>query len=113
MGKQSPKLNMTDDVYSLWRLSPGWGAMAEDIRELSAEHLDELEKYLGAAAKALIVERHFFDKDYRSAFSGFYSKKFVVPSLRSTRLHFFSVPVDWDDVLDAGGGLTVLVPPRL
>lgn len=101
MGKQSPKLNMTDDVYSLWRLSPGWGAMAEDIRELSAEHLDELEKYLGAAAKALIVERHFFDKDYRSAFSGFYSKKFVVPPSRSTRLHFFSVPVDWDDVMAA------------
>ncbi len=36
------------------------------------------------------------------------------PEEQDHALHIDSTaPVDWDDVLDAGGGLTVLVPPRL
>jgi hypothetical protein len=43
--------------------------------------------------QTIIVEKDYTDRDYKSEFSAFYSKRFLVPSARCDRLHFFSKPM--------------------
>lgn len=69
----------------------GW----DHIAPLCAEHLTrlgltKLRRLLDTSVKAIAIERHYVDKDYRDTFSGFHSKKFVTPLSRTVRLHFFS-----------------------
>jgi len=51
------------------------------------------------------VEKHYIDRDYRDTFSGFHSKKFVTPSARLIRLHFFRGAVGIADIRTGGDGL--------
>lgn len=41
--------------------------------------------------KTVILEHEYIDKDYRSVYSGYYSKKFTRSSSRTLRLHLFDV----------------------
>ncbi|MFT3830565.1 MAG: hypothetical protein QM691_12760 [Opitutaceae bacterium] len=66
----------------------------QHLLELCPAYLDgggktRLERLLGGTVATVGVEYHYIDKDYRDTFSGFHSKKFVTPSSRCIRLHFF------------------------
>lgn len=65
-----------------------------DVFRLAQPHLDaaglrRLSSALDAATKAVVVERHYIDKDYRDTFSNYHSKKFNTLDARCVRLHFF------------------------
>jgi len=94
-----------------------------DMRKLAEPHLDEagqhrLETALKMTVKAVAVERHYIDKDYRDTFSNFHSKKFNTPDSRCIRLHFFAESISRADVRDAGKlqkhyiGYSIIRPTR-
>ena len=62
-----------------------------------------LERIRRAASKArtVAIERHYIDKDYRDAFSNYYSKRFNTPDARCIRLHFFSELFTGEDLTNA------------
>jgi len=60
--------------------------------------LTKLRRLLEGSVKCVAVEKHYFDRDYRDTFSGFHSKKFVTPSARTVRLHFFREPLGTADI---------------
>lgn len=49
------------------------------------------------AVKAVLVERNYFDKDYRSTYYNFYSKKGQRYRADCVRLHFFDGTVTFDE----------------
>ncbi|MGC4073998.1 MAG: hypothetical protein QM760_16100 [Nibricoccus sp.] len=67
----------------------------DHVVPLCSEHLTrigltKLRRLLDTSVKSIAIERHYIDRDYRDTFSGFHSKKFVTPSSRTVRLHFFA-----------------------
>lgn len=56
---------------------------------------------LEGIAKAVAVEHHYIDRDYRDTFSHFHSKRFNTPNSRTLRLHFFDQPLSRRDLLDS------------
>ncbi|MDX2186718.1 MAG: hypothetical protein SFV32_07290 [Opitutaceae bacterium] len=72
----------------------GW----DQLVPLCSEHLTrggltKLRRLLDTSVRTVAIERHYIDRDYRDTFSGFHSKKFVTPSSRTVRLHFFTAPI--------------------
>lgn len=68
--------------------------------ELDRRGLDRLQGLLANDCRAVVVERHYIDKDYRDTFSQFHSKRFSTPSSRCVRLHFFSSSVAELEIVD-------------
>lgn len=52
---------------------------------------------LSNAVKAILIERNYVDKDYRSAYYNFYAKKGQHYRADCVRLHFFDATVNFDD----------------
>jgi hypothetical protein len=98
---------MTDGPNSLLPIftfdgNDGW----DELKQLAQPELDSggtarLMSALGEKAKAVAVERHYIDKDYRDTFSNFHSKRFSTPNSRCLRLHFFSKAVTREDIRHA------------
>lgn len=98
----------------------GW----DDLLQLGLPHLDapglkRLKAAVETTAKAVAVERHYIDKDYRETFSKYHSKKFHTPDARCIRLHFFrsTIDRDWlskppDGGMDQYLGYSVIRPIR-
>jgi hypothetical protein len=59
------------------------------LGHLTYSGLHKLKRLLEGSVISVAVEKHYIDRDYRDTFSGFHSKKFVTPSARAIRLHFF------------------------
>lgn len=73
----------------------GWS----DLLTLAGPFLDpgglhRLQTCLTQTVKAVLVERHYIDKDYRDTFSNFHSKRFSTPDSRCIRLHFLDTALD-------------------
>ena len=78
----------------------------DEVLKVGAPYLEKkglarIQSALGSSLKALIVERHYIDKDYRDTFSNYYSKRFQTPDSRCIRLHFFSEFLSKEDLVDA------------
>ncbi len=58
-----------------------------------------LAQRLKGIVRAVAVERHYIDRDYRDTFSNYHSKRFNTPNSRTLRLHFFDEPIDRADLL--------------
>jgi hypothetical protein len=77
-----------------------------------------LRQRLDGIARAVAVERHYIDRDYRDTFSHYHSKRFNTPASRTLRLHFFDQPVSRDNLLagapaqSAYCGYAVIRPTR-
>lgn len=77
-----------------------------------------LRQRLDGIARAVAVERHYIDRDYRDTFSHYHSKRFNTPASRTLRLHFFDQPVSRDHLLagapaqSAYCGYAVIRPTR-
>ncbi len=67
---------------------------------LDRRGLNRLQPVLDRACKAVVLERHYIDKDYRDTFSQFHSKRFVTPEARCIRLHFFDCPVEETNITE-------------
>ncbi|MBI5561837.1 MAG: hypothetical protein HY894_03135 [Deltaproteobacteria bacterium] len=83
-----------------WINSPeDWGKV-RDLCDgfLDVERCTAFHDYFNGDVKTVVVEREYVDKDYRSAFSNFHSKKFARYSDRTSRLHFFSARLPKEDI---------------
>jgi hypothetical protein len=87
-------------IFELWDADSSGDL--EDLCEgpLSPVDHSTLEECLGEA-RTVLVEREYIDKDYRNAYSSYYSKKFSRLSSRAVRLHLFNVVVTEEMLLDA------------
>lgn len=85
------------DAAHSWRdLIP----ICEPFLEKSAAK--RLKVRLDGVAKAVAIERHYIDRDYRDTFSHYHSKRFNTPNSRTLRLHFFDRAVSRLDLMDSG-----------
>ena len=69
--------------------------------QISAEYdpqsiIKKLNTGLSSAVKAILIERNYIDKDYRSTYYNFYAKKGQWYRLDCVRLHFFDETVNFD-----------------
>src|ERR1043166_8623043 len=60
------------------------------------EVAETLKSGLSPAVKAVLVEANYVDKDYRSSYYHFYSKKGLYYRADCVRLHFFDLTVGFD-----------------
>src|SRR5258708_28680436 len=72
--------------------------LARLVTHISAEYDPKgIVKRLGAglsrAVKAILIERNYIDKDYRSTYYNFYSKQGLFYRADCARLHFFDATV--------------------
>jgi hypothetical protein len=58
--------------------------------------IKRLQKDISDAVKSILIEHYYLDKDYRSTFYNFYSKKGLTYSSDCVRLHFFDQAVEFD-----------------
>lgn len=80
----------------------GWTTLLNFLSpNLDAGGMERLKVALDGICKAIIIEKHYIDKDYRDTFTNFYSKRFNTPNSRCIRLHFFSSIIDDNDQKDA------------
>lgn len=56
---------------------------------LDRRGLNKLQTLLNGKISSVVIEREYFDKDYRDTFSNYHSKRFNTPQSRCVRLHFF------------------------
>lgn len=92
------------EIFAVWQLGDEW----QQLRDLCGGFLDPqderiLRSRLEGVARGALVEYEYIDKDYRSAYSGFYSRKFSRLSSRAIRLLFFDVPITEDDLYSKDG----------
>lgn len=77
--------------------------------EISVEYgpkrvVQKLKNGLSEAVKAILIEKNYIDKDYRSAYYNFYAKKGQTYRPDCIRLHFFDETVTFDpQALKLGG----------
>jgi hypothetical protein len=69
--------------------------------EISAEYdpesiIKKLRAGISSAVKAMLIERNYVDKDYRSTYYNFYAKKGQFYRADCVRLHFFDATVTFD-----------------
>src|SRR5437879_818051 len=57
----------------------------------------KLKDGLSDAVKGVLIERNYIDKDYRSTYYNFYSKKGLRYRTDCVRLHFFDSTVTFDE----------------
>ena len=92
-----------------------------DVAQL-AQHIDleyapkvvakKIADGLSSAVKAILIERNYIDKDYRSTYYNFYSHKGLRYRADCVRLHFFDQTISFDEprlnlaTSDATGSLT-------
>jgi len=77
--------------------------------ELSAEYdsesiIKKLSSGISSAVKAILIERQYIDKDYRSTYYNFYAKKGKVYRTDCVRLHFFDETVTFNSEAFKLGG---------
>jgi len=70
--------------------------------EISAEYnpqsiIKKLRAGISSAVKAILIERNYVDKDYRSTYYNFYAKKGQFYRADCVRLHFFDATVTFDE----------------
>lgn len=58
--------------------------------------VEELKKGLSDAIKGILIEKDYVDKDYRSTYYNFYTKKGIAYKPDCLRLHFFDADVSFD-----------------
>ena len=87
------EFDATDSWDKLALLCPGF---------LTRLGLNKLKRLMEGSVVCVAIERHYIDRDYRDTFSGFHSKKFVTPSARTVRLHFFGRPLRTKDIREGG-----------
>ncbi|MDD2898394.1 MAG: hypothetical protein PHI31_06740, partial [Desulfuromonadaceae bacterium] len=69
----------------------GWLELADICKAyLSGPEHQRLRDYLEDDVKSVLIEKSYIDKDYRDAYSNFYSKKFANRPSTTYRLHFFN-----------------------
>jgi hypothetical protein len=83
------EFDATDSWDKLAVLCPGF---------LTRLGLNKLKRLLEGSVVCVAIEKHYIDRDYRDTFSGFHSKKFVTPSARTVRLHFFGRSMRTKDI---------------
>lgn len=74
-------LEATEDWNSLYECCDGF---------LTENDFDKLAKYLNGNIQSIIIEKNYFDADYRNTFFNFFSKKFANYPSTTIRLNFFS-----------------------
>jgi hypothetical protein len=77
----------------------------DDLWKLCAPFVENhgasmLRARLDGIVKAVAVERHYIDRDYRDTFSHYHSKRFSTPDSRVLRLHFFDRAVTREELLE-------------
>src|SRR5438309_238127 len=82
-------LNSPSDLKNLEKLIP--------FEYAPAVVAQRLQDSMSAAVKAVLVERNYVDKDYRSTFYQFYAKKGQRYRPDCVRLHFFDGLVSFDE----------------
>lgn len=77
-----------------------------------------LRQRLDGIVRAVAVELHYIDRDYRDTFSHFHSKRFNTPNSRTLRLHFFDRHLSRIELFDPSAaqsaycGYAVIRPTR-
>ncbi len=71
------------------------------VSEISTEYgptrvIEKLKNGLSSAVKAILIEKNYIDKDYRSTYYNFYAKKGQSYRADCIRLHFFDEAVTFD-----------------
>ena len=79
-GTLKPRMNADGRRYRLPSITDNY---------LDIYGLDKLKKLLDGKTSAIVIEKEYFDKDYRDTFSNYHSKRFNTPKSRCVRLHFF------------------------
>ena len=82
-----------------------WDVVSEDF--LSADLLDLMRNSLDPKIRSILIEYPYVDKDYRSTYYGFYSKRHREYGKFCFRLHLF------EEVLDGLQDLPALTPHYL
>lgn len=97
----------------------GWPALLDLAKPfLEQKGLDRLQACLDGTVRAVLVESHYIDKDYRDTFSNYHSKRFRTPDSRCIRLHFLDAPLSMEEVRNdqkveaAYCGYSVIRPTR-
>jgi len=72
------------DEHDSWDRLP---SITDDYLDIYG--LDKLKRLLDGKISAIVIEKEYFDKDYRDTFSNYHSKRFNTPKSRCVRLHFF------------------------
>ncbi|MCG8456498.1 MAG: hypothetical protein MI919_09465, partial [Holophagales bacterium] len=85
-------------ILTLLPLPEKWGLLRKLCGGISSRDEELLRAYLRGKARSVLVENEYIDKDYRNAFSGFYSKKFARQESRCRRLLFFDVRLLEEDL---------------
>src|SRR5687767_6174391 len=70
--------------------------------EISLEYgpkrvIKKLNAGISDAVKAMLIEKNYIDKDYRSTYYNFYAKKGKTYNPNCVRLHFFDETVSFDE----------------
>jgi len=79
----------------------------------------KLKNYLHTSVKAIVIEKEYLDKDYRSTYYNYFSKKFFRYPANTIRVHFFSAQVSQSNILnleqyDANYiGYTIIRPTKI
>jgi hypothetical protein len=95
----------------------------DSVLDLASPHLEQdglgrLKSALEMAVKAVAIERHYIDKDYRDTFANFHARRFSTPDSRCVRLHFFTEAVDHrmiqhaEQVQEHYAGYSIIRPTR-
>ena len=82
-----------------------WDVVSEDF--LSADLLDLMRNSLNTKIRSILIEYPYVDKDYRSTYYGFYSKRHREYGKFCFRLHLF------EEVMDGLQDLPALTPHYL
>jgi len=95
------------DIYDVFdtQTDEGVNMLLSLFGDLSDSDKQTLSQCL-SSSKTTVLELEYIDKDFRSAFSGYYSSKFEQFSNRAKRLHLFDVEISIDDFFSFSGPLT-------
>ncbi len=85
------KIDSPDDYVKLWAKIP------RDY--LSSGLMKQFQALLAPSVKSLFVEYPYVDKDYRSTYYGFYSKRHQSYDKFCFRLHLFDLNIEKEDDL--------------
>lgn len=71
----------------------GWGRLQQEFRNERPLPFKRCREILQPHARTAVIEREYYDQDYRSEYSAFYSRTYSAPARTASRIHFFDRPI--------------------